>query len=541
MQPVQPTHTDRRIFFWSLSSALAGFLFGFDTVVISGAEKTIQDLWDLDGTHHGWAMSAALWGTVLGAIFGGWPAERFGRKGTLVWIGLLYLVSAVWSGLSQDLWSFVVARFLGGLGVGISTVVGPMYISEIAPAAKRGRLAGMFQFNIVFGILVAFFSNWVLARWMGEVAWRWMLGVEAIPAVIYTLMCLRIPESPRWLITRKGDREGGKAVLALARPAASPEEIETLAREIETHSGKEPAARGIPFARLRIPLLLAFLIAFFNQLSGINVILYFAPRLLGLAGIEDPLQASIWLGIVNLVFTFVGLWLIDRLGRKTLLLAGSIGYILSLGVCAWAFLTFPGFKVVSSAIDLRAAVEKVEALESADRPVSPAERTSATEALNASREALAAATRLPGYSGGTVELDPDAPLMESATAADLASKSAAAALGGLSSLVLVCLLGFIAAHAVGQGAVIWVFISEIFPNAYRALGQSFGSATHWVFAALLAQLFPIAIGHFDAGYIFAFFAFMMTLQLIWVLTMVPETKGVPLEEMEERLGVKGRA
>jgi len=538
-KPVHPAACDRRIFLWSLSSALAGFLFGFDTVVISGAEKTIQELWDLDGTRHGWAMSAALWGTVLGSLFGGWPADRFGRKGTLLWIGILYFVSALWSGLSQDLWGFISARFVGGLGVGISTVVGPMYISEIAPAAKRGRLAGMFQFNIVFGILVAFLSNWILGRSMGELAWRWMLAVEAIPAVVYTVMCFGIPESPRWLITKKRDRERGKAVLGMARPDATPEQLEALAVEIETHSGKEPASRGIPFRRLRIPLLLAFLVAFFNQLSGINVILYFAPRLLGLAGIDNPLQASIWLGVVNLAFTFVGLWLIDRLGRRTLLFIGSIGYILSLGICAWAFLSFPGFKVVSAAIDYQGAAEKVEKLERAERTVTGAEKQSAAAALEDSRKALVAASAAAKYEGEAIGIPEGASTTEAKTVAGRAKEEASRGLGGLSTLVLVCLLGFIAAHAVGQGAVIWVFISEIFPNAFRALGQSFGCATHWVFAALLAQWFPVAIGHFDAGYIFAFFAFMMVLQLLWVLGMVPETKGVTLEEMEERLGVAG--
>jgi len=530
--------SNRRIFLWALSSALAGFLFGFDTVVISGAEKTIQGLWSLDGTHHGWAMSAALWGTVLGSLIGGWPADRFGRKPTLLWIGILYFVSALWSGLADSLWSFIIARFIGGLGVGISTVVGPMYISEIAPAAKRGRLAGMFQFNIVFGILVAFFSNWILGKMMGAVAWRWMLGVEAIPAVIYALMCLGIPESPRWLITKKGERERGKQVLGMARPTATPEQLETLVVEIETHSGKEPAARGIPFGRLRIPLLLAFLVAFFNQLSGINVILYFAPRLLGLAGMEDPLQASIWLGVVNLIFTFVGLWLIDRLGRKTLLLIGSFGYILSLGICAWAFLSFPGFKVVSSAIDYQTAAEKVEKLQAAERAVSAGEKAQMAEALEASRKALMMATGATAYKGERLEIPPNTATQDAMAIAQKAKQQASQILGSMSVLVLVCLLGFIAAHAVGQGAVIWVFISEIFPNAFRAYGQSFGSATHWIFAALLAQLFPIAIGRFDAGYIFAFFAFMMVLQLLWVLTLVPETKGVRLEEMEKNLGIE---
>ncbi|MGJ8724579.1 MAG: sugar porter family MFS transporter [Roseibacillus sp.] len=528
---------NNQLFIWALTSALAGFLFGFDTVVISGAEKTIQDLWDLNGSQHGLALSAALWGTVLGSIFGGWPANRFGRKGTLLWIGILYFISAIWSALSNDLIPFVMARFIGGIGVGISTVVGPMYISEIAPAEKRGRLTGMFQFNIVFGILVAFLSNWLIGRAMGEVAWRWMLGVEAIPAVIYALMCLRIPESPRWLITQKGDRAEGKRVLGLSRPEASEKELEALVVEIESHSGAEPKSGKIPFRRLKIPLMLAFLIAFFNQLSGINVILYFAPRLLGLAGIENPLAAAIWLGVVNLIFTFVGLYLIDRLGRKSLLFIGSIGYIASLGICAWAFLSFPGFKVVSSAIDYQSAAEKVDKLEVTKRSLSHTEKPAAAQSLKEKGAALVAATNLPDYKGDKVVVGDHASTVDAVQTAQKAKADASKVLGGMSTLVLVCLLGFIASHAMGQGAVIWVFIAEIFPNAFRAAGQSFGCATHWVFAALLSLLFPIAITKFDAGYIFGFFAFMMVLQLLWVLVMVPETKGVPLEEMEKKLGI----
>ena len=432
---------------------------------------------------------------------------------------------------------FVIARFIGGVGVGISTVVGPMYISEIAPAEKRGRLTGMFQFNIVFGILVAFLSNWLIGRAMGDVAWRWMLGVEAIPAVIYAVMCLRIPESPRWLITQKGDRAEGKRVLGLTRPELSEEKLEALVVEIETHSGMEAKSGKIPFRRLKIPLILAFLIAFFNQLSGINVILYFAPRLLGLAGIDNPLAASIWLGVVNLIFTFVGLYLIDRLGRKSLLFIGSIGYIASLGICSWAFLSFPGFKVVSTAIDYQSAADKVEKLAVAERTVTQGEKEEAAQSLVDKGAALVAATNLPDYEGGKIVVADGLSTTEASKTAKMAKADASKVLGGMSTLVLVCLLGFIASHAMGQGAVIWVFISEIFPNAFRAAGQSFGCATHWVFAALLSQLFPIAIGKFDAGYIFGFFAFMMVLQLLWVLVMVPETKGVPLEEMEKKLGI----
>ncbi len=516
-----------RLFHWSLVSALAGFLFGFDTVVISGAEQKIQSLWNLSGTMHGLAISSALWGTVLGSLIGAWPTDRFGRKKTLISIGVLYLLSAVWSAMAPDVWSLIIARCIGGLGVGICTVASPLYISEIAPPAHRGRLAGLFQFNIVFGILVAFLSNWLIGK-TGENAWRLMLGVEAIPALIYTIACFGIPESPRWLIAQ-GRMEEGKQVLSRITPDAPPEEINTLATSIATASTPRSGAAGFWSASLRRPIALAFLIAFFNQLSGINIILYFAPRLLGLAGISDALLASVCIGFVNLGFTFVGLYLIDRLGRKTLLTIGSFGYILSLGVCAWAFLSFSEFKTVSKSIDLAEAAGRVDRIDRGEAKLQPADEAGAREALATAREAF-------------VRAIPDVSLPGNAAPAELQAlatqtrDTTAETLGGKSTLVLLCLLLFIAAHAIGQGAVIWVFISEIFPNRFRAPGQSLGSATHWVFAALLTLLFPMAIARFEAGWHFAFFCGMMVLQLLWVLTKVPETKGVPLEEMQKKLG-----
>ncbi len=441
-----------RLIFWSVTAALAGFLFGFDTVVISGAERQIQNLWSLSGSMHGWAMSAALWGTVAGALLGGIPTNRLGRKKTLVGIGLLYLVSAIASAVAKDVTIFIIARFIGGLGVGISTVVAPLYISEIAPAKDRGKLTGMYQFNIVFGILIAFLSNFLIGQSVTvELAWRWMLGIEALPALVYCILVLRLPESPRWLITHAGKPEAGAEIFRQINPEMSAEAIDAQVRDIQGTKDETEKKSGFWSAGLKRSISLAFLIAFFNQLSGINIILYFAPRILKLAGIENPLAASISLGVTNLIFTFVGLWLIDKLGRRTLLYIGSFGYIISLGLCSLAF-TFP--------------------------------------------DAL-------GSAGDTV--------------------------------VLICILGFIAAHAVGQGAVIWVFISEIFPNDHRATGQSLGSSTHWVFAALLTFLFPIAIETFAVGHIFGFFCFMMVLQLIWVRLMVPETKGISLEEIESKL------
>ena len=442
---------NRRIFFWSLTSALAGFLFGFDTVVISGTEQTIQKLWGLSPGLHGLAMGSALYGTVLGSILGGWPTDKFGRKKTLLFIGLLYILSALGCCLASGVGMFIFARVIGGIGIGISTVAAPLYISEIAPPAYRGRLAGMFQFNIVFGIVVAFASNAIIARIGGENAWRWMLGVAAVPSLVYALMCFGLPESPRWLIGRKGDRVAGLAVLRLIEPDLPESKLEAHADGIFAAANSEQhVASGFWSWRLRVPILLAFLIAFFNQLSGINAVLYFAPRIFEMTGLgmKAALLQSVGIGITNLIFTFVGLSLIDRLGRRTLLFIGSFGYIASLGLTAWAFFT-------------------------------------------------------QHY-----------------------------------AIVPACIFAFIAAHAVGQGAVIWVFISEIFPNRHRAEGQALGSATHWVFAALLTTFFPKMVTVFAPGYVFLFFCGMMVLQLFWVKFMVPETKGVPLEEMQKKLGIK---
>jgi len=438
-----------RIFFWSLTSALAGFLFGFDTVVISGAEKTIQALWGLSPDLHGKAIASALYGTVIGSLLGGWLADRFGRKATLLWIGVLYFVGAVGSGLAPNVATFIVARVVGGLGIGISTVVAPMYISEIAPPKHRGRLAGMFQFNIVFGILIAYVSNALLAG-IGDNAWRWMLGVAAFPSALYAIFCFGLPESPRWLLSRKGDRGAALQVLQRIEPEAAEAVIAAEADAIIAASSEQVSSGHFWTRRLQKPILLAILIAFFNQMSGINAILYFAPRIFELSGLgaKAALLQSIGIGLTNLVFTFVGLWLIDRLGRRTLLYIGSFGYITSLSLVAWAFFT------------------------------------------------------------------------------------------SHFAIVPVCIFAFIAAHAVGQGAVIWVFISEIFPNRHRAEGQTLGSSTHWIFAALLTTFFPRMVASFPPGYVFSFFAGMMVLQLLWVKTMVPETKGVPLEQIQKQLGIE---
>jgi sugar porter (SP) family MFS transporter len=435
-----------QLFFWSLTSALAGFLFGFDTVVISGAEQTIQSLWSLSAAMHGFVIGSALYGTVAGSLLGGTLADRFGRRATLLGVGLLYFVGAIWSALAPDVSSLIIARIIGGLGIGISTVVAPMYIAEIAPPTWRGRLTGMFQFNIVFGILIAYLSNALLAG-VGQDAWRWMLGIAAFPALVYALLCLGIPESPRWLLSRKGDRAAGIKVLGLIQPEASAAANESEADRILASSSIQATGAAFWTRGLKTPILLAFLVAFFNQLSGINAILYFAPRIFEMTGLgaKAALLQSVGIGITNLIFTFIGLWLIDRLGRRTLLLLGSVGYILSLAMTAWAFTT-QHF-----------------------------------------------------------------------------------------SIVPVCIFAFIAAHAIGQGAVIWVLISEIFPNRHRAQGQALGSSTHWIFAALLTSFFPAMVTAFAPAQVFMFFCGMMVLQLIWVTWMVPETRGLSLEEIERRL------
>jgi MFS transporter, SP family, arabinose:H+ symporter len=436
-----------RILTWSISAALAGFLFGFDTVVISGADKQLQSLWGTSDAFHGSVvMAMALWGTVVGAIFGGIPTNKFGRKNTLLVIGVLYFVSALGSALVDDPITFAVFRFLGGLGVGASTIAAPAYVSEIAPAKDRGRLVSLYQFNIVLGILIAFLSNYLL-RNTGDEPWRWMVGVEAIPAFIYILFVLAIPKSPRWLVS-KGRTEEAKNVLEKIDPGV---DITAKISEIVHQSETETTGENIFMKKYRFPLILAFLIAFFNQLSGINAFLYYAPRIFEAAGLGEStaLLSSIGIGVVNLIFTLFGVFLIDRLGRKQLMLYGSIGYIISLSLVAAAFfLNWEGLWVP------------------------------------------------------------------------------------------IFLFLFIASHAIGQGAVIWVFISEIFPNRLRASGQAFGSSTHWVLAAIIPSSIPYLFSTIGAGYVFAFFAFMMVLQLVFVIFMMPETKGKSLEELADELSIK---
>ncbi|MEM1186144.1 MAG: sugar porter family MFS transporter [Planctomycetota bacterium] len=469
-------------------AALGGFLFGFDTAVISGAVDSLQSVFELNAWGKGFAVSSALIGTVIGSIVVGKPADRFGRRSVMFALAILYFVSAVGSALAQDVVTFIIFRLIGGLAVGGASVVAPMYIAEIAPAKSRGRLVALVQFNIVFGILMAFASNFLIAeygrgvssagidpgdttalsaafrQWLDASGWRIMLGVEAIPALAYFFLLFGTPRSPRWLLA-KGREDEARSVLTKLNHDRG--DIGPVVNDIKASLDADSRGLKEPFfqAKYLKPILLAFAIAAFNQLSGINAILYYAPTIFTSAGFGEQagLLNSVGLGVMNLVFTMIGLALIDHFGRKRLMLVGSVGYIISLGAAAVTFFT---------------QSQLVE-----------------TEAGGVAREFTSQA-------GGYV--------------------------------VFASLLVFIASHAVGQGAVIWVFISEIFPNHLRARGQAFGSFTHWIFAAVISQTFPL-IAEKSGGFVFAFYALCMVGQLVWVLTKMPETKGVPLEEIQKQM------
>ncbi len=428
-----------KIFFWSLSAALGGFLFGFDTAVISGVEQTLQKLWSLNAFEHGITVSIALMGTVVGSVIGGIPAEKLGRKKSLLIIALLYLLSSIGTAYAVDWLIFLIFRFMGGLGVGISSVVAPLYISEIAPAAKRGRLVAMFQFNIVFGILMAYLSNYFIADFIQENEWRWMLGVQAFPSIIFTITVLLIPESPRWLILKRGDISAARKILQTI-DKSSTEQIIASVREKSTKV-------DVPLFQLAYskPIMLAVLFALFNQVSGINAVIYFAPRIFEMAGIgkDSALLSSAGIGLINLVSTLLGISFIDKFGRRALMIFGSFGLIISLILVSAAFFT-----------------QKM-------------------------------GINVPFY-----------------------------------------LFAYIAFFAFSQGAVIWVFISEIFPNEVRASGQALGSFTHWLMASIITFTFPYIAETFGGGIVFAFFSVMMLLQLLFVWKMMPETKGKSLENID---------
>lgn len=440
----------------TLVAALGGLLFGFDTAVISGTTHWLQDVFKLSSFWLGFTVAGALIGTIIGSIIVGRPADRFGRRNILFILAVFYLVSALGSALAWDWISFLFFRFLGGLGVGGASVASPMYIAEISPARYRGRLVAVTQFNIVLGILLAFFSNYLIAGMnLGAVEWRWMFAVEAFPAAAFFFLLFFNPLSPRWLLANKRIDEAKKVLEQCGTDTGN---VETEIKEIqasldlEHHSLKEPF-----YSRKYIkPILLAVAIAMFNQLSGINALMYYAPHIFKMAGAgaESALLQTLAVGGTNLILTMLALSVIDHFGRKKLMLVGSIGYILSLGTTAWAFYTY------------------------------------GTE-FNAA--------------GGTI--------------------------------VLISLLVFIASHAFGQGAVIWVFISEIFPNRVRARGQALGSFTHWFMAALISWTFPM-IAEQSGGHTFAFYGICMVGQLFWVLFVMPETKGVSLEHIQKKLGIE---
>ena len=441
---------NKKIIVWSITVALAGFLFGFDTIVISGAEQTLQKMWgsyELFGSNdyfHGYiVVGSALFGTIFGALLGGYPTNIIGRKNTLIWIGILYTISAIGSGLANDPWVFGAFRFIGGLGVGASTIAAPAYISEIASAKNRGKLVATYQFNIVFGILVAFVSNYVISILIENNSWRWMIGIEAVPAFIYTIMVFMVPKSPRWLIIKNRNEEA-KKIIKLINPDSNPDEVVANILELDKSKPEESVFQK-KYKRI---ILLAFAIALFNQFSGINAFLYYSKRIFVEAGLADQaaLLGSIGIGVANLIFTLLGMYFIDRIGRKKLMIIGSIGYIISLLFVALAFFY--------------------------------------------------------SWSGMVVPIS---------------------------------LFVFIGAHAIGQGSVIWVFISEIFPNHVRSYGQSIGTSTHWVLAFIIPASVPLLIANIGAGAMFMIFAVMMVFQLIWVIYVMPETKGVSLEDLEKQL------
>ena len=426
----------------SIVAALGGFLFGFDTAVISGVEKSIQELWHLSSTAHGFTVSSALLGTVLGALIAGGPAEKYGRKKMLQAIGVLYLATSMATALTSTWEVFVFFRFLGGIGVGASSVVGPMYISEISPAARRGRLVALFQFNIVSGILIAFISNYLLFG-IAEEAWRWMLGVQAIPAALYFSLVFLVPESPRWLIKHGRNPEALQVLTKIGEPDPG-KALSNISDSLQSESGKNEKL----FTRVYFsPIFYAVAIAMFNQLVGINAIMYYAPRIFEMTGLakDGALLQAVSIGATNMVFTLLAIFVIDKIGRRTLMIIGSLGIILALGLVSWAFFT----------------------------------------------------KEYDGYS------------------------------------VMIYLIIFIAFFALSQGAVIWVFISEIFPNSVRSKGQTLGSSTHWIMAWIISWVFPIMVDSENgSAYAFAIFAVIAVIQLFFAWKIMPETKGKSLEQIQ---------
>jgi SP family arabinose:H+ symporter-like MFS transporter len=406
----------------TITAALGGLLFGFDIAVIAGVTTALSAKFHLTPTSLGFTVAIALWGTILGAACGGWAGDRFGRRYSLRILAVLFIASALGCAVSWNWVSFIAFRFIAGVAIGASSVVGPMYIAEIAPAQWRGRMVGSFQLNIVFGILVAYFSNYVIGMFnLGPMEWRWKIGVSAVPALLFLLMLFRIPRSPRWLVDKGRIAEALNVLNQIAGSAATAE----LA-EIEESLASDRLAGSQPLfsRRYRIPVMLAITLALFNQFSGINPILYYLNDIFAKAGfskVSGDLQA-VAIGATNLLFTLVAMSIIDKVGRKKLLIVGSVGTFICLSVISVLFYT-----------------------------------------------------------------------------------------GRHQNLLLVPLVGFVAFFAVSQGSVIWVYISEIFPNSVRGKGQSLGSFTHWLTCATLANFFPVVAVHSASGP-FIFFASMMVLK-----------------------------
>ncbi|MDQ1231591.1 sugar porter family MFS transporter [Sphingomonas sp. SORGH_AS_0879] len=442
-QDVDDARATTAIVLSAAGAALGGLLFGFDTAVISGATQALQERFALTDASLGFTVASALIGTVIGSLVTGAPADRYGRKAIMLSVAIAYVVSSFGTALAQS-WPMLIAfRFLGGLAIGAASVVTPIYIAEVSPARFRGRLVAMNQLNIVLGILIAFLSNYLIAQaFPPEVAWRWMFGIVAVPSALFLAVTFVLPESPRWLAIHN-DRAKAVAVmtrLGFLSPQAELVKIEAAERRDAGRSDTRLFQSAHSF-----PVACAIAIAMFNQLSGINALLYYAPRIFELAGAgaDSALLQSIAVGGTNLLFTVAALFFIDRFGRRPLLIVGSV-------VCAAALLLV-GWQLERAA--------------------------------------------------------PDGTLI----------------LGGL--------LAFIAAFAISQGAVIWVFISEVFPSAVRGKGQALGSTTHWVAAAAITWLFPI-VASAVGGWVFAFFGAMMLVQLVWTVRVMPETNGVALEDMD---------
>ena len=431
-------------------ASLGGLLFGMETAVISGANGWLKLHFELSDWWLGFTVASALIGTIIGSITVGRAADAVGRRGVLIVLAALFCISALGCALAWGWWPFMIFRFVGGLAIGGASVVSPMYIAEISPAAHRGRLVAVTQFNIVLGILLAYLSNYIIVRMsLGENEARWMFGVMAAPAAVFFLLLWFIPQSPRWLVA-KGRVDEARVIFTKCGTDTGnvDEEIKEIQSSLDLarHAVEEPFFR----AKYRKPILLAVAIAAFNQLSGINAILYYSAEIFQQAGADkaSALLQSVIIGLTNLIFTMAAVTVIDRFGRRKLMLVGSVGYIASLSVAAYSFYT---------------------------------------------------------HSGG--------------------------------ALLLGSLLVFIAAHAFGQGAVIWVFLSEIFPNRVRARGQALGSSVHWVMAAAISWTFPV-IAAKSGGHIFSFYALCMVGQLLWVILVMPETKGVSLEQIQKRLGIE---